>query len=190
LAKKHLKDNKKIDIRLMNAHDIGLPDESVDLVILFEAIYYLRDPKKFIEEVCRVLRKDGSIIMCSVNKDWEDFHPSPYTYRYFSVPELKGLLKSRFTGVNFYGGFPVSKEGVKDRTVSCIKRVALKFNFIPGSLKARSYLKRIFIGELTPLPKDIYSDMAAFDEPCEIMDGQVNKDYKIIYAVANKPRSR
>lgn len=186
IRSKEVKKKENIRVELMDAHDIDLPDQSVDLVILFEAIYYLRNPEKFVSEAKRVLRDDGKLIICTVNKDWEDFHPSPYTCRYFAVPELRDLLKDKFSEIKLYGGFPVTKEGIKDVLVSHIKRVALKFNLIPGSLKARAYLKRIFMGKLMPLPAEVYEGMAPYEEPVEIACDRVCKDYKIVYVVAKK----
>ncbi len=67
--------------------------------ILYETICYLKDPEKCIAEAARVLRENGILIICTVNKEWEDSHPSPYTYRYFSVPELCVLMRSSFREV-------------------------------------------------------------------------------------------
>ena len=186
LAQKIHVDNEKIDIHLMDAHDIKLPDRSVDLAILFEAIYYLHTPEKFLKEAYRILRENGKIIICTVNKDWEDFHPSPYTHRYFSVPELHDLIKEDFKNIKIYGAFPVANGGVRGKILSFIKKTALKFNLIPGSLKARALLKRIFIGKVQPLPEKIEDGMAVYEKPCEISPVDVNKDYKIIYTIASK----
>lgn len=178
--------NGKIDIQIMDAHDLHFPDTCFDLILLYEAIYYLKDPEKFISEAERVLRKDGRLIICTVNKDWEDFHPSPYTHRYFSAPELCEILKGKFNAVMMYGGFPVNNSGVKNKVISRIKRMAVDFHLIPGSLKARAYLKRIFMGRLIPLPSEVYEDMAAYEAPVSIPVDKANKDFKIIYAVASK----
>jgi len=69
------------------------------------------------------------------------------------VPELYEILKKRFKSVEMLGGFPIQKNGLKNKIISLIKRSAIKFNLIPGNLKARAYLKRIFMGKLSPLPR-------------------------------------
>ena len=178
--------NWKIDIQIMDAHNLDFSDDSFDLVLLFEAIYYLKDPDKFVTEAERVLRENGNLIICTVNKDWDDFHPSPYTYKYFSVPELYEILKGKFDAVMMYGGFTVNNNGIKNKVISFIKRMAVKFNLIPGSLKARAYLKRIFMGKLIPLPAEVYEGMAPYESPVSIPVDKINKDFKIIYAVASK----
>lgn len=176
----------KIDIQIMDAHDLHFPDKSFDLVLLFEAIYYLKDPGKFILEAERVLRKNGKLVICTVNKDWADFHPSPYTHKYFSVTDLCEILKGKFAEIEMYGGFPVNNKGFKNIVVSRLKRMAVNFNLIPGSLKTRAYLKRIFMGRLVPLPAEVYEGMAAYEAPVQIQPDKINKDFKIIYAVATK----
>lgn len=188
LANKHYQDSSNLEIIFMDAHDLSFPKNSFDLALLYEAIYYLRGPEKFVSEAARLLRENGVLIVCIVNKDWEDFHPSPYTHKYFSVPELYELLKVKFVDVEIFGGFSVKKQGVRAEVVSLIKRFAVNFNLIPGSLKTRAYLKRVFMGKLVPLPSEVFEDMAPYEAPVEICASKASKDYKIIYAVARRPK--
>jgi len=111
LAREYYKSRQNITVDLMDAHNVLLANESFDLVLLYETIYYLKDPEKCIFEAARVLRGNGVLIVCTMNKDWEDFHPSPYTYRYHSVPELYELMREKFREIKLYGGFPVNKTG-------------------------------------------------------------------------------
>ncbi len=176
----------KICVDLIDAHNLPFQDKSFGLVLLYEAIYYLQDPGKFISEAARVLQKDGILIIGTVNKEWEDFHPSPYTHKYFSAEELYGLVKDKFSDVKLYGAFPVDKGGVKNSVVSIGKRMAVDMNLIPGSLKARAYLKRIFMGKLAPIPNEVYEDMAPYTPPEEMNVGVNSKGFKIIYLVSKK----
>lgn len=57
LAQKHYGD--RIPVKQMNAHAIPFADQSLDVVIMFEAIYYLQDPLRFFRECKRVLRRGG-----------------------------------------------------------------------------------------------------------------------------------
>lgn len=177
-----------ITIDILDAHNLQFPNNSFDVVLLYEAIYYLKETQKFVSEAKRVLSKNGRLIICTVNKDWEDFHPSPYTHKYFSVPELYELLIPAFSEIKLYGAFPVEEGGVKNGVVSFLKRTAVNFNLIPGSLKARVYLKRIFMGKLKPLPEEVYENMSSYEPPIEITENTANKSFKIIYAVAKNPR--
>src|SRR5574340_14430 len=43
----------------LDAHELPFPDASFDVLLLFEAIYYLRTPDEFLAESRRVLRNRG-----------------------------------------------------------------------------------------------------------------------------------
>lgn len=173
----------KIKIEQMDAHKLSFDDNSFDLVIIFEAIYYLNDVAKFIQEVYRVLKNNGQLIIGSVNKNWSSFHASPYTHRYFTIPEYNILLSKKFTKIEYFGAFPTKKDS---KLFTNIKNLANKFNLIPGSLKAREFLKRLFIGKLVDLPASIQDDVVDYYEPEKITEMKENDDYKIIYTIATK----
>ncbi len=180
------RENKKIEVLSLDAHHLDFPDQTFDLILLYEAIYYLQYPNKFISEALRVLRKGGSLIICTVNKDWTDFHPSPFTHQYFSVPELSNLLKGYFHKIEIYGAFSASPSGLLGLGVSLLKRLATRFHLIPNSLAARAYLKRIFFGPLQPLPDRIQEGTASYEPPVPIPVDRSTGAFKIIYTVATK----
>ena len=66
--------------------------ESFDLVLLFEAIYYLPDARRFFQETRRVLRPGGKLLIVTVNPEWDGFNPSPLWTRYWSAAELLAAL--------------------------------------------------------------------------------------------------
>ncbi|MDD5218003.1 MAG: class I SAM-dependent methyltransferase [Candidatus Omnitrophica bacterium] len=59
-AKKHKLDNVETTLRDFMAEGSGLPDESVDYVMLFN-ILHLENPKALLKEAGRILRKDGKM---------------------------------------------------------------------------------------------------------------------------------
>lgn len=183
VAQQLYQNNPKVRVVKMDAHAISLPDKSVDVILLYEAIYYLSEPEKFIYESSRVLRPGGMLLICSVNKDWKDFHPSPFTHRYFSIPELVSAMRQRFKEVKVYGAFK-TEQGLKASIFSFIKHLALKMDLIPGSLKLRAYLKRIFMGKTFPLPNELYEGITEYQPPVELPNDEKNAAYKIIYYTA------
>lgn len=187
-AQKHYKDRKNITILKLDAHHLPFPDESFDMVILFEAIYYLHDPEKFVGESRRILRKDGTLIIGSVNCEWDDFHISPFAVNYFPAGELSEMLQKKFKNVSVYGAFRV-ETGLKANIISLIKRAAIKFNLIPGGLKARASLKRIFMGKLVELPPELEEKTIIFSEPVKLPASSEIRNFKILYAVARNPKS-
>ena len=50
LARAHYAGRPKIEIHRLDAHQLPFPDQSFDVVLLFEAIYYLASPEKFLAE--------------------------------------------------------------------------------------------------------------------------------------------
>jgi 2-polyprenyl-3-methyl-5-hydroxy-6-metoxy-1,4-benzoquinol methylase len=186
VAKEICSKNKKVVVTSLNAHNLFFRDESFDLILLFEVIYHLDNPDRFLAEAHRVLRGNGILLISSVNKDWRDFHPSIFARRYYSVPELNDLLKNYFSNVEIYGAFMASYKNRRDRAASYIKRAASRMNIIPGSLKARVLLKRLFIGKLYTIPNKLTQEMAAYEVPIPLDSSQPTDKFKIIYAVAYK----
>lgn len=185
-AKKRYENNKKISVLILDAQSLPFEDSTFDVVLCHEAIYYLKEPEQFIREAFRVLKNGGWLIIGSVNKDWKDFHPSKYSRKYLSVPELNEMLIRVFKNAELFGAFEVKEEGVKEKIFSFLKVMASRLHIIPGNLKSREILKRIFIGKLSPIPDQIFEGMAEYDEPIKIRGNAVNRKYKIIYAVAVK----
>ena len=184
--KNYYKDRSNIEVERMDAQKLEFEDKSFDLVILYEAIYYLEEPEEFIREAYRVLRPRGILLIGTVNKDWRDFHPSAFSKKYFSALELNSLLTKYFSKVEMYGGFSADSGSVKDKLISFLKRVASSFNLIPKTMEGKTLLKRLFFGKLQILPKEIKKDLTTYLSPTPINPEVINRDYKIIYAVAYK----
>ncbi len=182
IAQRTYCESKEIKLLQLDASKLPFPDKSFDLVLLFEAIYYLPNAVDFIKESFRVLRPGGKLMICSVNCEWDDFHPSPFSVKYYDVNELFKLLNICFLKNNLYGGFPVTKGGI----VSAIKKFAIKFHLIPGSLKARAYLKRVFVGTLVDMPEIVSENMAPYDSPVEFSPSGVCDSFIIIYSISEK----
>jgi len=183
-AKGHYQGRENIELQLFDAHKLPFENGSFDVVLLYEAIYYLAQPKKFVEEAYRVLREDGTLIICTVNKDWSDFNPSLFSTKYFSASELFSLLKRKFSNVEIYGAFPVTSNSIKERIISLIKRTAVALHIMPKTMKGKELLKRIFFGKLQILPAEIDEKMAEYSPPLPISPTSPNPHYKVLYAVA------
>jgi len=187
-AREHYVNNQKVTIDNIEAHKLSYDDGSFSLILCYEAIYYFKQPEIFISEAERVLKDDGRLIICTTNKDWRDFHPSKYSHAYFSAQEIRELLMRNFKQVKLYGAFEVEDAGMKSRTFSLLKRMALKLNLIPGSLRARAALKRVFVGRLYTIPDEVHENMFFYREPVPLNDETPADKYKIIYAIAQKCR--
>src|SRR3989442_11888436 len=90
----------------LDAERLPFQARSFDVVILYEAIYYLRDARRFIEEARRGLTLAGVLLICTVNKEWLRFHPTPFRSRYFCATEAAELFKDRGIASALYAPLP------------------------------------------------------------------------------------
>ena len=185
-AKAHYQGRNKIEIRQLDAQELPFGDKSFDVVLLYEAIYYLAQPEKFIDEAFRVLKAKGVLIICSANKEWCDFNPSPFSQKYFSVPEMFQLLSQKFSDIRLYGAFLAREDSSKAKTISLIKRAAVRLHLMPKTMKGKQLFKRIFFGGLTPIPAEIEKGLARYVPPISVSKESTNSQYKVLYAVAWK----
>ncbi len=175
-----------IQLEVFDAQNLPFENESFDVAIMYEGLYYLANPAAFIDEAYRVLRNDGVLILCTANKDWADFNPSPFSVRYFSVPGLDALLKQKFAYVDFYGGFLADTSRPRDAIVSFVKRSAVHLHLVPKTMEGKKVLKRVFFGKLYPVPAEVKEGMAEYIKPTPIPSDSPNSSYKVIFAVARK----
>ena len=169
----------------LDAHCLPFSNGSFDVVILFEAIYYLAAPEVFLAESHRVLRAAGVLVVCTVNRDWPDFHPSPRSTRYFSAPELASNLHAARFEAQLFGAFPTSDRSAKAWLVSRIKRTAVRLHLMPGTMKRKQLFKRIFFGELAPIPYEIEDRGAAYTPAVAITSDARDFRFKTLYAVGH-----
>ena len=181
-AKKYY--NGRVPLLRLDAHALPFRDSSFDMVLLYEAIYYLANPEHFLDECRRVLREKGMLLLCTVNKEWSDFNPSPFSTRYFSARELSELLRKHGFRVELQGAFPVKKDSANDHVVSFLKRLAVALHLIPRTMKGKELLKRLFLGSLAPLPAEVHEGMAGYTPPVAISETEACPRFKILFALS------
>ena len=93
MAQRHY--GERIALRKFDAQDMPFEDNSFDVVILFEAIYYLPSAERFVEECKRVLRPHGKVLISSANKDLYDHNPSPHAHADYGVKELFEMFSAK-----------------------------------------------------------------------------------------------
>jgi len=159
---------------------------SFDVVILFEAIYYLAQPEKFLAECQRILKENGLVLLCTVNKDWSGFNPSPFSFKYFSAPELVNLFKKYNFNIELFGAFLASPNSIKDKITSIIRKTGVVLHLIPKTMKGKEKLKRIFFGRLLTIPSEIEEGMADYFSPIPIFPTSPIHHYKVLFVLAHK----
>lgn len=86
-----------LNFLIMNAENIPLEDNSIEVVVSFETIEHLPNYEKFLSEVKRVLKKGGTFICSSPNKLVNSpFTKKPlnkYHFKEFKLKELKKIFE-------------------------------------------------------------------------------------------------
>lgn len=186
LAQTHYQ--SRVPLARLDAHALPFEADRFDVVLLYEAIYYLHAPDEFLDECRRVLRPGGIVLIATANKDWSGFAPSPFSTQYFSAPELHELLSRHGFDVELLADFPVAMTGVKHKAVALLRRAATSLNLMPKTMKGKEHLKRIFYGKLTALPGEIEEGMIEISRPLPVAPDSPLTTHKVLYAVARARR--
>lgn len=176
----------RIPLVRLDGHVLPFSAKTFDVVILYEAIYYLKSPEAFVKECLRVLRPEGILLICNANKDLPDFNPSPYSYRYFSAPDFVGLLGPFSLQVKCFGDCRVEYSKLKQRLLSFIKKAMVRLDLMPETMAGKKLFKRIVFGKLVPLPPELTEHNPTCQLPCVIDPSKPDTCHKVIFAVAQK----
>jgi SAM-dependent methyltransferase len=86
-----LRNGPGVDV-ILNLHHIDLPSESVGTVLILDTLEHVEFPRKAIENVHRILNKNGILVITSVMNF--PIHDYPYDYWRFTPEGFRSLLKS------------------------------------------------------------------------------------------------
>lgn len=98
---------------ILNLHSIGLLSESVGTVLVLDTLEHVEYPRKTIEEIHRILKSDGILVISSVMNF--PIHNFPYDYWRFTPEAFRSFLKPfRSSFVDFAGdsNFPHTEVGI------------------------------------------------------------------------------
>ena len=174
----------RIELLQFNAEQLPFGEASLDVIIIFEALYYLADQKKFFNECRRVLRSGGTLLISSANKDLWDFHPSPHSTVYLGVLELKEALQYLGFQCEFFADTPVGAISWRQKIFRPIKKVASALGLFPKTMKGKMWLKRLVFGSMKQLPREIHLSDVEPVLPVRIDQNQADVTHKVIYCLA------
>jgi SAM-dependent methyltransferase len=183
LARAHQRLQGRIPLLRLGAEALPLRTASRDVMVCYEAIYYVEHSLRFLQECRRVLTPQGLLLLCTVNPEWPDFNPSPYSRQYYSARRLSTLLLEAGFQAEVFGAFPVTKALLRDYPLSWIKRAAVALRMIPSTMEGKRFLKRLFLGRLLPFPATVDDGMTAYCPPVPISLERAITGYKILFAV-------
>lgn len=182
-------DRLPVPLVRLDAQRLPFKDSCFDVVLLFEAIYYLPRPKEFLRECRRILRDTGTVLLCSANKEWAGFSRSALSHSYFSAFELRQLLAENQFDSEIYGAFQAFTKTRSEKLINFIRAFAVKLDLIPKTMRGKEFLKQIFYGRLVTLGLNIQENIGEYCDPELIPSGERKASrYKVIYAVG-RPRA-
>jgi SAM-dependent methyltransferase len=176
----------RIAVAVMDATRLPQADGSLDVVILFEALYYLERPELFIAEVRRVLRRGGVLLLTTSNKDMPDFNPSPHSHGYHGVVELEALLAPAGFAPKFFGYWTYDAAPLLQRMLVPVKRAIVASGLMPTTMDGKKALKRLAFGRLVPMPSELTERDGSYQAPADVPPGAPDRRHRVIYCAARR----
>lgn len=111
--KRYAKDN--LEYMVGSCAEIPLPDASVDMVVSFETIEHHDQHEKMMQEIKRVLRKDGVLLISSPDKYYYSIEPAnvnPHHVKELYEHEFKQLLGEYYKNIAYFGQRVIYGSGI------------------------------------------------------------------------------
>jgi SAM-dependent methyltransferase len=183
-ARKHIGDD--IELKVFDAQQMPYPDQSFDVVLLFEALYYIPSAARFVAEAHRVLRPGGHLLITTANKDLYDFNPSPFSTAYHGVVELRDLLRADGFEPLFFGYLRSSDVSLRQRLLRPVKAAAVRLNLMPTTMAGKTLLKRLVFGAMVQMPDSVSTGMIEYVPPASISADVPDRVHKVIYCAGKR----
>tara|TARA_Y100001935_G_C17311532_1_gene516839 strand:- start:5384 stop:6157 length:774 start_codon:yes stop_codon:yes gene_type:complete len=182
IARNYYKD--RIELKQFDAQSMPYETNSKDLIIIYEALYYIPSIETFISECKRVLRKNGKVLVATANRDLEDFNPSPHSFEYLGVEGLNNVFSSQGFSCSFFGYLEIDQISWRQKVLRPIKKLVVNLRLMPKTMAGKKILKRLVFGKLIKMPFEIIGNEFEYEEPHQISQIKPNTDYKVIYCEA------
>jgi len=153
---------KNIKFITSSITEIPIPGKHLfDVIVCFEAIEHIKEQKKILQEVKRLIKKNGLFIISTPNKKvyrYEEKNSNPFHEKELSISEFRNLLKSFFSNVQIYGQkastssniWPLSLKDKKNSQEIIVEK--LKDNYIlskPEKKQPKYFVALASFGRLT-----------------------------------------
>jgi ubiquinone/menaquinone biosynthesis C-methylase UbiE len=132
-----------LDFVLGDAIDMPFGDGTFEVVVSFETIEHIKEPRRFLAEISRVLRADGTLVISTPNRAYDSKNPFHVTR--FSVAEFAAPLRTFFENVELFGQMHLS---LSARLVASCSRAISRM--LPVSLLDSAYRARLKISRGSP----------------------------------------
>ncbi|MBI1294908.1 methyltransferase domain-containing protein [bacterium] len=166
-----------------DAQDLPFANHVFDLVLCFEAIYYLADLGRFLCECQRVLAPNGLLLISTSNPDWPNFVPGVLTTHYPVLPEMtEALHASGFDNIQCNGILPATQQRAADRLRNRLRALVMKNPFLAQSLQRIPLLKVLAYRGLIPLGAELTEADLAISLPVSpLSPNERDESHRVLY---------
>lgn len=189
LAQAHY--GRRVPLICADAQHLPFVDHCFDLVLSFEAIYYLPQIDWFLAEAHRLLRPGGVLLLCTSNPDWPPFVPGQMSVHYPTLPELAARLTAvGFQQQQFYGAFPLPPTRPHKALLATLRKYALRYQPFTADSALTRRVKQLVYGPLHPLPAEL--PLTALPNDADNADltplpaTAPDRRHRVLFAVAHK----
>lgn len=175
----------RIPLRQFDAQEMPYGDASKDVLVLFEAIYYIKSIKKLIDECRRVLRPGGKLLIATANKDLFDFNPSPHSHRYLGIVELAQEFSDLGT-VELFGDLDTELISWRQKVLRPIKALVVSLGLMPKTTAGKRMLKRLVFGRPVIMPAEISGAEVKYQDPETLVSESPDRRHKVLFCVVTK----
>ena len=106
LAREKLRLVPNCSVARASCYELPFSFGSFDTVLLADVIEHLEDQEKCLQEICRVLSHEGTLLV-TIPKCLPDRPCDRYHIKEFKPEELEALLRSSFSQVTMIFGWPI-----------------------------------------------------------------------------------
>lgn len=129
-----------------NVPPLGFEVNTFDFAITFQVVEHIKDDHAFIQDICRVLKPGGKLIITTPNIKMS-LTRNPWHIREYTVEQFQQLLKTYFTDVNAMGVYGNEKSAIYYENNKKSVQKVLKWDV----LKMNKWLPR----QLLQIPYDV-----------------------------------
>jgi SAM-dependent methyltransferase len=174
----------RVRLRVFEKESLPFEDASKDVIILFEALYYIQDAAQFASECRRILRPGGRLLIATANKDLIDFSSSRRGHRYYGVLELTSLFRGAGFEVEIFGHVPVRSVMWQRMTLWPVKKLAEVCHVHPRTTANGWLLKRLSRGDLLVMPAELPAPAQPLVPPSKLSTNRPDPTHRVLYCCA------
>ena len=182
---------RRVPLARLSAEALPFANGVFDLVLCFEASYYVPRMDVAFGEMARVVSAGGAVVFVNANPERPDFIKSPYSVHYHTADEFRAALERLGVAVSVEGAFPIETgrgggSRLVGRALVLARRALGALNLVPTTLRGRARLKRLVYGRLRDVPAEVRDGFGLLAPRTPVPAGPVT-GYKVIYVTGRKP---